>query len=408
MKNKVEEQYTRWVYPLPLDNMRDAIDKGTYWEIGDPLLYWPIFWPERRGVDGELDILCAGCGTNQAAYYACRNPNWNILGIDLSESSLAHQQMLKEKHGLNNLRLKKLDLTKIETLGENFDFITSTGVLHHLPDPDEGLKALASVLRPEGVMNLMVYGKSLRLGVYLLQEAFKLMDLHQTEDDILLVKEVVNSLPAEHVVKRYVTQAYDLEYDSAYVDTFLHPQDQAFWVKDVYAFTRRAGLEFLSWCDPVEYSLKAHIPATHPIWPKLQNLSPEVAAHVCDLLAQARGTHRWAAAHPDYVAKVRIPFETDAFWDCTVGLATGTKISKPADSRNKVNAECVRGNQSYLIPYQLAACIGLMGGKKSLRLVMDEMSLSDTERANMCKLLKDSIRELYDMGHLYVILPEVS
>src|ERR1700729_3266993 len=41
-------------------------------------------------------------------------------------------------------------------IGE-FDYIDCTGVLHHLPDPAAGMRALASVLEPDGGMGVMLY-----------------------------------------------------------------------------------------------------------------------------------------------------------------------------------------------------------------------------------------------------------
>lgn len=406
MKNKVEEQYTKWVYPLPIEDMKIAILEGSIWEIGDPLLYWPLFWPKKRGVEDKLDILCAGCGTNQAAYYASRNSNWNVVGIDLSESSLAHQEKLKKKHNLRNLTLKKLNLTQINSLELSFDFITSTGVLHHMPDPDVGLKSLAGVLRPEGIMNLMVYGKSLRLGIYVLQEAFRLMGLQQIKHDVDLIKNIIQTLPNDHVVKRYVNTANDLQYDAGIVDTFLHPQDQAYWVKDIYSFTRRAGLEFLSWCDPVEYSLEAHVPLAHPAWEKLKNLSSEDAAHVCDLLAQGRGTHRWAAAHPVYVKNNHIPIDDDGLFDCTIALHRTTKVIQPANYSMKINAKCERGNQKYEIPYQLAELIIKMLGVKSINESILELNLKPLEKNEFLIKIRNAIKKLYGLGHIYILLPE--
>jgi len=58
-----------------------------------------------------------------------------------------------------------------------------------------------TVLRPEGVMNLMLYGTSLRLGVYLMQEVFSLLNLQQTKQDVDLVRTTIASLPEDHIVK---------------------------------------------------------------------------------------------------------------------------------------------------------------------------------------------------------------
>lgn len=44
----------------------------------------------------------------------------------------------------------------VGTQGKLFDFIESRGVLHHLPDPEAGLRALNSVLKPTGGILLML------------------------------------------------------------------------------------------------------------------------------------------------------------------------------------------------------------------------------------------------------------
>lgn len=412
MENKVETQYTNWVYPEPIEDMRTAISTGRYLEIGDPLMYWPLMWPHKRNAE-KLDILVAGCGTNQAAYYACRNPNWNVVGIDLSESSLAHQKKLRTIHGLTNLRLERLDLTEVKTLGLDFDFITSTGVLHHLPDPDRGLSALRDVLRPEGVINLMVYGSSLRLGVYMLQEAFRILGLEQTQKDVELVKTTVGSLHQDHVVKRYTKIASDLGYDGAYVDTFLHPQDRSYWVKEVFEFTRKANLEFLSWCDPIEYSLEGSIPAAHPLWAKINssNLGIEEKYHIHDLLVQDRGTHRWLCGHPEYVRKTKIGFEGEQFLDYFLIFHRSAKVLSPSDSAKQTNALLSRSNWTVNYEFEVSHDLGKIveefgKGSKSIGEAIDKLAIAPTDRDRKIKLLNNEIKSLYERGHVYVLLPE--
>ena len=56
-----------------------------------------------------------------------------------------------------------------------FDYIDCCGVLHHLPDPADGLAALLSVLAPGGGLGLMVYAPHGRTGVYMLQDALRLL-----------------------------------------------------------------------------------------------------------------------------------------------------------------------------------------------------------------------------------------
>ncbi len=396
--------YHKWVYPSPVMDMRAAIASGQYLEIGDPTFYWPLMWPSKRGLDGKLNILCAGCGSNQAAYYACQHPTWNVVGIDVSSSSLAHQQFLKDKHSLSNLELIEMDLSRISELGQQFDFITCTGVLHHLDDPDEGLGALAGALDPDGVMNLMVYGKSLRMGIYPLQEAFRLMRMEQSQEDVDLIKTVLQSLPQDHAIQRYIHHANDLNFDAGLVDTFLNPVDRAYTVKEIFAFTRRSGLEFLNWCEPAEYSLQAQIPSHHPIWRKLKDLSTEDAAHVCDLLLQSRGTHRWLAAHPEHVSKNRIPFEDDALFECSAKLTPGCLVDKTATPTAPGLVPHARGNLRFEMSKDVVSLMHQMDGKRSIRSVFHATDTPASRMETFKRELAYELKALYDMGHIQIFL----
>jgi len=149
--DEVSRQYERWRYPPPVEDL--AAWSATNRDWFDPVHAHRIFWPDRD-YRPDLDILIAGCGTNQAAVFAFSNPDANVVGVDISQPSLDHQQYLKDKHGLANLRLHLLPIEELPTLRRQFDLVVSTGVLHHVADPPTGLKALARCLRPDGVLAL--------------------------------------------------------------------------------------------------------------------------------------------------------------------------------------------------------------------------------------------------------------
>jgi SAM-dependent methyltransferase len=106
-----------------------------------------------------MDILIAGCGTNQAAVFAYNNPEAKVVGVDISQASLDHQRFLKDKYGLANLELHLLPIEQLPTLGRQFDLVVSTGVLMVMADPLAGMTALAECVRPDGAVAIMVYAK---------------------------------------------------------------------------------------------------------------------------------------------------------------------------------------------------------------------------------------------------------
>src|SRR5690348_14534224 len=167
----VRKQYEAYSYPPPIE------DAEKFLKQWGPLTCDPKFagiqlWPEGRP-RRELRILSAGCGSSQAPLIALNNPDCAVLGVDLSEASLAHSRRLRDRHGLGNLELRQMSLLDIGKTRRSFDLIICTGVLHHLPDPDAGLKALADVLDPGGSMAIMLYGTAGRAGAYMVQDILR-------------------------------------------------------------------------------------------------------------------------------------------------------------------------------------------------------------------------------------------
>lgn len=311
----VKAQYEAWVYPAPIPDLAEAIGNGMF-ELSDPSLVRRKLWP--RNIEPKaLDILVAGCGSSQAAHYAFTNPECRVLGIDISETSLAHQESLKEKHKLGNLELRQLPLEQAAELRRQFDMIVSTGVLHHLPDPDRGLRSLRDVLAPHGVMSIMLYGRHGRLGVYLLQDALRLLRCEQDEDGLDLVRHLLDTLPDWHPVRRYQELAADLGYDAGLVDTFLHKVDRAYTVPDVMRFASDNGLTFQGWLDNLHYSVSAHVPLEDDVVRRRAESLDEIDQWaLIELLFQSPGTHRFLVCHADRPpGDYTLDFSGDAWLD---------------------------------------------------------------------------------------------
>jgi SAM-dependent methyltransferase len=101
----VSRQYERLRYPRPIEDLEALPDGNWFWF--DPSHFHRMLWPDRD-YKPDLDILIAGCGTNQAAVFAYGNPGAKVVGVGISRPSLDHQQYLKDKHGLWNLELHLL------------------------------------------------------------------------------------------------------------------------------------------------------------------------------------------------------------------------------------------------------------------------------------------------------------
>jgi len=121
----------------------------------------------------------------------------------------------------------------IEQVGEldcAFDRIVCTGVLHHLPDPAAGLRALRSVLEPNGAMNLMVYAAYGRAGIYMLQEYCRRVGIGYSDNEIQELIDSLRALPYHHPLARLLSEAPDFQNKDALADALLNPQDRSYTV----------------------------------------------------------------------------------------------------------------------------------------------------------------------------------
>jgi SAM-dependent methyltransferase len=236
----VAAQYEEWPYPPwsritppPPQTLPEAVEKL---DRGRP-----------SGLPVQADLLVAGCGTGrEAALWALRFPAARIAAIDLSSASLAYARARCAANGIDRIDFRQLDLHDVADLGTKFDFIACSGVLHHLPDPERGWAALAAVLKPGGVMRVMVYSKIARLKVKAAQR--HLADLRDRPVDAELLREAR---------RRLIERAPDLlaSWPDFYAlagvhDLLLHRHEDSFDVPRIARALDRLGLELLAFHLP--------------------------------------------------------------------------------------------------------------------------------------------------------------
>ena len=238
MKNKnisdLTDQYNNYIYPKPTENLSEEWIKKNRFQICDPNYCWHRLWPEKPYSSKRLDILIAGCGSDQAAILAKCNPNHNFVGIDLSENSLKHEKKLIQENKIDNLKLYRNDFRSVK-FKNKFDYIISSGVIHHLDDPGTGLKYFNENLKDEGVIYIMVYGDKKSYATNQVKQLFKKLSLKQNQESISFVMNTVNRLnnlrPAKIFAETEIKQ--DLSHPSGVVDFFLHKKENFFSIKEL-------------------------------------------------------------------------------------------------------------------------------------------------------------------------------
>jgi SAM-dependent methyltransferase len=294
----VSSHYERWRYPEPTLDL-DAW-AANHWQWFDPVHAHRMLWPDRE-YKPDLDILIAGCGTNQAAAFAYTNPTAKVVAVDVSQPSLDHQQYLKDKHGLFNLELHLLPIEELPTLGRDFDLVVSTGVLMILADPLVGMKALASCVRPDGAIGVMLYAKYGRIGVELLQSVFSDIGLGQDDASVQIVKDALGLLAPDHPIQGYLKLggSDDLQFDTGVVDTFLHRRDPNLTVDECVDLVTSAGLVFQGWFLKAPYYAHEVFGAPNLFYPAVNALPEAKIWSVMERIQTTNGCHFFMACRPD-------------------------------------------------------------------------------------------------------------
>jgi len=94
-------------------------------------------------------VLDIGCGFGRFVYYL-REKGIDAIGIDISESSI---KLAKD----NNCAVGNAEDLQFEN--NSFDVVISLGVLHHTPDINKAIQEIWRVLKPDGIVFVVLYNK---------------------------------------------------------------------------------------------------------------------------------------------------------------------------------------------------------------------------------------------------------
>ena len=289
----VRQQYESYPYPA-----RDPAEEATRLIEGSPSHPVEIdhyLFQGRRDWTEPFRALVAGGGTGDglimlAQKLADIGCPAEITYLDMSEAS---REIAEARAKARNLEIRFItgDLLTAADHGP-FDYIDCCGVLHHLPDPDAGFRALAAALAPEGGMGLMVYAPLGRTGVYPLQDAFgALLGSDAPEEKVRLGKAMLDGLPDSHPFKRNPHLRDHNDSDAGFHDLLLHSRDRAYDIAELVEALEGAGLGLVSCVESIRYDPASYLPATPEMAARIKALDPVARMSAAEQLAGNIKTH---------------------------------------------------------------------------------------------------------------------
>jgi 2-polyprenyl-3-methyl-5-hydroxy-6-metoxy-1,4-benzoquinol methylase len=208
--------------------------------------------PLRPLGERRPDILIAGCGTGQHSISTARLfPGASVLAIDLSRASLAYAVRKTRELGVQNIEYAQADILELGGIGRRFDLIESSGVLHHLNDPFAGLKVLASLLRPNGLMKLALYSEIARQSIVDIRRLIAAHGHAATAEDIRRFRQEILALPGGDPRRKVLTFT-DFYSMSECRDLLFHVQEHRLTLPRIADWLRELDLSFMAFDVPLE------------------------------------------------------------------------------------------------------------------------------------------------------------
>ena len=246
-------------FPYPGDPLQDGPPPGYNWRwcVDSARAFASgVLPPCGDGRQRSWRILDAGCGTGVSTDYLCHlNPGSSLLAVDISAGALEVARERTRRSGaaaqVEELRIEQRSL--LDLAGEGpFDYINSVGVLHHLQEPEQGLKALARLLRPGGLLHLFLYADGGRWEIHRTQRSLARLGVGCGPEAIRLGRELFTVLPPGNRLRRHHEQrwALDTQADVNFADMYLHPQETSYCIRTLMAFVAGADLEFAGFSNP--------------------------------------------------------------------------------------------------------------------------------------------------------------
>lgn len=236
--------YARIQYPWAPASFRRILEPGFWWQmLAQDIGCWSGLSPAAPR------IWVAGCGTNQALITALKFPAAQVIGTDLSQPSLDVCARNAAQVGVTNLELRLASINDATEAGA-FDYILCTGVIHHNNEPQKTLERLTAALKPDGVMELMVYNMFHRVEAAAFQMAMRKLigatgGQPDFEAELPVARKLAQNFRAGNRMSEVLARRAN-EPDAAFFDQLLQPVERSFTVESLAAMASACGLEMLT------------------------------------------------------------------------------------------------------------------------------------------------------------------
>ena len=402
-------QYDAYPYP-----QREPRDEAKRLIIGSPshlreVDHW--IFGARRPASQPLRALVAGGGSGDATVMlaqqmASAGRAGDVTWLDRSAAARRVAEARVAARKLGNVVFQEGSLLDLPGSGLGpFDYIDCCGVLHHLPDPLEGLRALASVLAPGGGLGLMVYAPHGRTGVYMTQDALRLLAPPDEAPAarVEVAKRLWRQMPETAWLKRnpWITD-HEKGGDAGLYDLLLNPRDVAFTVPAFNALIAAAGLRIVCLVEPLRYDPLSYL-SDPKLRPRIEAMDMMQRAALAEAITGNMGVHIAYCVRAD-APVISAPWDDPTAIPCLREL-DGAKLAAgiPRDGVLRVSFDGL--SVPVPLPRLAGAILSRIDGKRSIGEIGDDLARNGTAREVFAREFQALVAAMEKTNRLLISAP---
>ena len=399
----IEEQYD--TYPYPARNPKDERKRLIQGSPSFPVEMDHYLFGGKRNWREPIRILVAGGGTGDALVQlaqvltSAKRP-YEITYVDLSVTAREIAEARIAERRLQNVTFHTGSLLDAPEYG-TFDYIDCCGVLHHLPEPDKGFRALSEALAPQGGMGLMVYAPYGRSGVYPLQEGFNALSQGMSAKERLAFgKATLRNLPKAHPFKTNPVLVDHKKSDAGFYDLLLHSQDRPYTVSELAGALDRAGLQSAGFLPRALYQLDDLLPEGMEVPEGLSEIDRMAAA---EKLRGTIKTHIVYAVHKGR-EDLKVIDPTDPWLVPHLKSGAGPQFAKMIERKGKIVMDFQTESYEWKIPRECAPLLALIDGRTPLGVLRERAGLDEFVFRGQWRKVHDALEPWNELNYskLYV------
>jgi ubiquinone/menaquinone biosynthesis C-methylase UbiE len=244
---KVKIQYEKNPYPTWNFVNISSLDKKM--EINNFIQAQNInFISSKNQSHSKKSLLIAGSGTGREVInYSLLLNDCNIIAIDLCNASLAYAIRKSREYNVKNVTFLNGDILDLKSLNMQFDYIVSSGVLHHMENPLDGWITLRDVLKKNGLMRISLYSKIARSCINNIRN--EVAQFHNKNFNEILKKYRNSLIESNNLDFQNLKTFNDFYSTSALRDLIAHVREHQFSIPQIEDILHKLQLDFCGFAD---------------------------------------------------------------------------------------------------------------------------------------------------------------